>query len=220
MNRQRTGRFAAPRFVLRQCSVVTSFGGRASVSFMPVTARKESHGPLTYRDLWHTPEDGNRYEIINGEVSVTPPPNTGHQRVSRNLGRILDRHVTEHDLGEVLYAPVGVVLEKPSGVQPDVIFVVKGRRSIIQEKAVFGAPDLVVEVLSSSTASRDRGVKKDLYARAGVRHYWLFDPRKRTLQAFRLDKDRYVLEAERTGTATFRPSLFPKLAIALGDVWT
>lgn len=187
---------------------------------MPVTARKESQGALTYRDLWHTPEDGNRYEIINGEVSVTPPPNTAHQRVSRNLGRILDRHVTKHDLGEVLYAPVAVVLEKPSGVQPDVIFVAKGRRSIIQEKAVFGAPDLVVEVLSSSTAQRDRGVKKDLCARAGVRHYWLFDPRRRTLQAFRLDKSRYVLEAERTGTATFRPSLFPELAIALGEVWT
>jgi len=186
---------------------------------MAVAARKEHYGPLTYRDLWHTPEDGNRYEIIEGEVYVTPPPLTVHQRVCRNIERILDRHVTENDLGEVLYAPVGVVLEKPSGVQPDVIFVAKNRLSIIQEKAVFGAPDLIVEVLSSSTAARDRGLKKDLYTRAGVRHYWLLDPRKKTLQALRLEGDCYVLEAEHTGNVPFRPSLFPTLVISLAEVW-
>jgi Uma2 family endonuclease len=186
---------------------------------MGVAARNEHRGSLTYRDLWHTPEDGNRYEIIAGEVYVTPPPYTVHQRVSRNLERILDRHVTENDIGGVLHAPVGVVLEKPSGVQPDILFIAKSRLSILQEKAVFGAPDLVVEVLSSSTAARDRGVKKDLYARTGVRYYWLLDPRKKALQAFRLDAGRYVLEAEHTGSATFRPSLFPGLSIRLTEVW-
>jgi Uma2 family endonuclease len=186
---------------------------------MAVAAGKEYRGFLTYRDLWHTPEDGNRYEIIAGEVYVTPPLLTVHQRVCRNIERILDRHATENDLGEVLYAPVGVVLEKPSSVQPDVIFVAKNRLSIIQEKAVFGAPDLIIEILSSSTAARDRGLKKDLYARAGVHHYWLLDPRKKALQAFRLEEDNYVLEAEPTGRATFRPSLFPTLVIHLAEVW-
>jgi Uma2 family endonuclease len=186
---------------------------------MAVAARKERRGFLTYRDLWHSPEDGNRYEIINGEVYVTPPPHTAHQRVSRNLERILDRHVAANDLGEVLYAPVGVVLEKPSGVQPDIMFIAKSRLSIIQEKAVFGAPDLVVEILSSSTAGRDRGVKRALYARTGVRHYWLLDPRKRVLQAFRLETGGFTLEAEHTGGGTFRPSLFPGLSIRLADVW-
>ena len=186
---------------------------------MAVAARKERRGFLTYRDLWHTPEDGNRYEIIGGEVYVTPPPYTVHQRVSRNLERILDRHVTENDLGEVLHAPVGVVLEKPSGVQPDIIFIAKPRLSIIQEKAVFGAPDLVVEVLAPSTASRDRGLKKELYARTGVEHYWLLDPRKQALQAFRLERGAYVVDAEHSGGATFRPSLFPRLSIRLSEVW-
>jgi Uma2 family endonuclease len=186
---------------------------------MAVTARKEHRGELTYHDLWRTPEDGNRYEIINGEVYVTPPPLTAHQRVSRNLAMILHRHVTEAKLGEVLYAPVGVVLERPSGVQPDLIFVARERSSIIQEKGVFGAPDLIVEVLSASTAARDRGVKRDLYARAGVEHYWLLDPRKRTVQAFRLEHAIYRLEAEHTGAAAFRPSLFPGLTIRLAAVW-
>ena len=186
---------------------------------MAVTARKEHRGSLTYRDLWYVPEDGNRYEIIEGEVYVTPPPSVTHQRVSGNLGRILMNHVVAHDLGLVLLAPVGVVLEKPSGVQPDIIFVAKQRLSIVQEKAVFGAPDLVVEVLSPSTGARDRGVKKDLYARTGVQHYWLLDLRKRTLQALRLDEGAYARETERTGNAIFRPSLFPGLVIRLADVW-
>ena len=186
---------------------------------MAVTARKEHRGVLTYHDLWHTPEDGNRYEIIDGEAYVTPPPLTGHQRALRNLGRILDRHVTKNDLGEVLYAPVGVVLEKPTAVQPDLIFVAKGRVAIIQEKAVFGAPDLVVEMLSPSTAARDRGLKKDLYARSGVQCYWLLDPRRLTLQALHLEHGLFRLEANYTGAATFRPSLFPGLTIRLAEVW-
>ncbi|HVO23262.1 MAG TPA: Uma2 family endonuclease [Candidatus Margulisiibacteriota bacterium] len=186
---------------------------------MVLAAHKEHRGSLTYRDLWHTPEDGNRYEIINGEVYVTPPPYTVHQRVSRNLERILDRHVTENDLGEVLHAPVGVVLEKPSGVQPDIIFIAKARLSIIQEKAVFGAPELVVEIVSSSTASRDRSLKKELYARTGVQHYWRLDPRKQVLQAFHLERGAYVLAAEHSGAAIFRPALFPRLVVRLGEVW-
>jgi Uma2 family endonuclease len=182
-------------------------------------AHKHRRGTLTYRALWQTPDDGNRYEIIDGEVYVSPPPFTVHQRVSRNLHRILDQHVSARDLGEVLYAPVGVVLGRPHGLQPDLIFVAKDHLSIIQEKAVFGAPDLVVEVLSSSTASRDRVLKKDVYGRSGVRHYWILDPRKHTLHAFRLESDAYVLEAERAGACTYRPRLFPGLAIQLAHVW-
>ena len=191
----------------------------ATVLRMVVAARKLQRGVLTYKDLWHTPDDGNRYEIINGEVFVTPPPMTVHQRVIRNLVDVLQRHVSENDLGEILWAPVGVVLEKPTGVQPDVLFVAKNRLSIIQEKALFGAPDLVIEVLSSSTAARDRGVKKDLYERAGVRYYWLIDPRKQSVHALCLQAGASRLEVEHRGNAVFRPLLFPKLAIHLARVW-
>jgi Uma2 family endonuclease len=186
---------------------------------MGVAARQSHRGSLTYRDLWHTPEDGNRYEIIDGEVSVTPPPSVLHQRVSGNLGRLLMNHVVENDLGIVLFAPVGVVLERPNGVQPDIIFVARQHLAIVQERAVHGAPDLVVEVLSPSTAARDRGVKRDVYARAGVPHYWLLHPRKHALAALRTDGGRYVIEAELTGNAVFRPALFPGLVIRLAEVW-
>jgi Uma2 family endonuclease len=186
---------------------------------MPQAARIARRGLLTWRDLWHTPDDGNRYEIINGEVYVTPAPYVSHQEVLRNLFVILHGHVTRRGLGTVLFAPVGVVLEKSSAVQPDLIYIAEARRTIIEDKAIFGAPDLIVEVLSLSTSSRDRGLKQDLYARTGVSHYWLADPRKRQLRALQLDGARYRLETEVGPRGTFAPSLFPDLAVRMRDVF-
>lgn len=182
-------------------------------------ARICRRGTLTYRDLWQTPDDGNRWEIINGEVFVSPAPYLSHQRVLGNLGYALRQHVIEHGLGEVFWAPVAVVLEKSSAVQPDLIFVAKLRRSILEEKGVFGAPDLVAEVLSPSTAARDRGMKKDLYARTGVPQYWLLDPRKRTLLALRLESGAYTVEADLGVEDTFKPAIFPGLALRLREVF-
>ncbi len=186
---------------------------------MAVAARKDGRVTLTYRDLWHSPDDGNRWEIINGEVHVTPPPEVAHQTTVLNLASLLRSHVHKHDLGEVWVAPIGVVLEKPSGVQPDVIFVSKQRLHIVQDKGIFGAPDLVVEILSPSTAGRDRGLKREAYERSGVAHYWLLDPKRHTLLALVLNDDVYSVEAELGGVAVFRPQLFPSLTIRLSDVW-
>ena len=104
-------------------------------------------------------------------------------------------------------------------VQPDLIFIAAARRSIIEEKAVFGAPDLIVEVQSPSTASRDRGMKKDLYARIGVPHYWLVDPRRHTLLALRLAAASYGVEAEVGARGAFKPALFPGLTLRSRDVF-
>ena len=186
---------------------------------MAVAARSSQQRSLTFRDLWHAPDDGNRWEIINGEVYGSPPPEIIHQSVVRNLAVILHLHVSEHGLGIIWFSPVGVVLEKPSGVQPDITFVSKARMSIVQDKGVFGAPDLVVEVLSPSTSARDRGIKKDAYERSGVQHYWILHPKKHTLTAFVLERGQYVAEAELAAAQTFRPSLFPGLAIPLAKIW-
>jgi len=186
---------------------------------MPQVARIARRGTLTWRDLWHTPDDGNRYEIINGEVYVSPAPYVSHQEILRNLFVILHDHVRKHRLGTVLFAPLGIVLEKASAVQPDLIFIASARRSIIEDKAVFGASDLIVEVLSPSTASRDRGMKRDLYLRCGVAHYWLIDRRKGTLQALRREAGTYAVEAEVGARGTFKPALFPSLSIRLREVF-
>ncbi len=185
---------------------------------MAQTARITRGTGLTWRDLWRTPEDSNRYEIIEGELVVTPSPFIDHQRVLGNLNDVVRRHVRTHRLGTVLFAPVAVVLEKISAVEPDLLFVARAREALIENKAIFGAPDLAVEILSPSSAARDRGRKRDLYARTGVAHYWVVDPRAGALTAWRLADGAYVVEAEVGRRGTFKPSLFPGLVIRMRDM--
>jgi len=113
---------------------------------------------FTYEDYLLLPED-RRYEIIDGDLLMTPAPGIPHQRLVGRLYRHLDDHVRSRKLGEVLMAPFDVVLSPTDVVQPDLLFVAAGRASIIGEKFISAAPDLVVEILSPSTEDRDRTVK-------------------------------------------------------------
>lgn len=174
---------------------------------------------LTYEDYCALPDDGRRYEVIEGELVVTPSPRRAHQRFSRNLLVVLHAHVREHDLGEVFDAPFDVILENTSIVVPDLLFVSRDRLSIVTERGVEGAPDMIVEILSSATARRDRVEKAQLYARHGVGHYWLADPVGRTLETFELTGGQYRLVVSLSGAALFEPPLFPGLTIPLRDLW-
>jgi Uma2 family endonuclease len=170
-------------------------------------------------DIWDTPEDGNRYEVIDGELYVSPPPLVGHQRASGGLHGHIWPYIRQRRLGEVFSAPVGVVLDDENGIQPDLVYVSRERLGIIGERGVEGAPDLVVEVLSKSTQARDRGVKMKRYAAAGIPHYWIVDPRARTLQAYRLAEHGYELLGNYGPGSVFRPELFPGLEIPIDDLW-
>jgi Uma2 family endonuclease len=172
---------------------------------------------LTHDDLRAMPEDGQRYELLAGKLHVTPAPSTTHQRISRNLEFILHAYVTAHHLGEVLYAPVDVILHAGSIVQPDIVFVSAVRASIVTEQGVEGAPDLVIEILSPSTEARDRGEKRRLYAEHGVAHYWLVDGSTRTLTELALDGVQYG--SPTCHSAVFASRLFPTLAIDLSVVF-
>ena len=137
----------------------------------------QTKAPATWEDVERMPDDGNRYEFIGGRLYMTPAPVTRHQRVSKRLQLALVRLLEETGHGEVFYAPCLVEFPGTSDrVQPDLLFVSNERQGIITEKLMLGAPDLVVEILSPSTAHRDRGIKLDLYARCGVREYWIADP--------------------------------------------
>jgi len=142
---------------------------------------------FTYEDYQHTPDD-QRYELLDGELIMAPAPNVGHQRIGTQLGWRLAQFVTERGLGEILFAPCDVVLSNTDVVQPDLLFVSHERAHLLLGGAnVLGAPDLVVEILSPSTAGRDRTLKRALYAKHGVREYWLVDPDARTVTVLRLD---------------------------------
>lgn len=174
---------------------------------------------LTYDDYRQLPDDGRRYELMEGALIVAPAPEPYHQRVSGNLFAILHHHARRHKLGEVYSAPIDVVLDYINVVQPDLLFLSTERLRLVTARNIAGAPDLVVEILSPSTAERDRKEKARLYESHGVRHYWIVDPSERTLEAYRLEGGRYVLEARIAGDETFAPSLFPGLVIPLGQIW-
>jgi Uma2 family endonuclease len=133
---------------------------------------------------------------------------------------ILHLYVKERGLGEVFHAPIDVILDRHTIAVPDLVYVSNARASIITERCIEGTPDLLVEILSPSTADRDRGVKAKLYARFGVEHYWILDADARVLEAFsRSGGGGYGPATPHAGDAVLRSALFPGLALDLSKVW-
>ena len=147
---------------------------------------------FTYEDYKHTPED-KRYELLDGDLIMVPAPRTAHQRSSRDIGLPLVMFVDENELGEVFLAPTDVVLSNTDVVQPDILFVSRERSHIINELNIRGAPDLVVEVLSPSTAQRDRTLKRTLYALHGVSEYWQADTDAKNVTVLILEDGGYAV---------------------------
>ena len=173
---------------------------------------------FTYADYVQMPEDV-RCEIIDGELIMAPAPNTMHQRISRRFVRVMDPFIADNRLGELFYAPTDVYLSETDIVQPDLLFVSAARAHIITDANVRGAPDLVVEIASPSTARRDRIIKADLYARFGVAEYWICNPTAETVDTLRLERGRLVPAGHYTLTDPLTTPLLPGLQIDLRDVF-
>lgn len=127
--------------------------------------------------------DDKRYEIIEGELfMMTPAPSIIHQRILRNLGYFLYKSISENNLGEIFYAPCDVVLDKENIVQPDILFISRERMNIITEKNIQGSPDLIIEIISESTAYNDLIKKKMLYSKFKIKEYWIVIPEEKTIE--------------------------------------
>jgi Uma2 family endonuclease len=151
-------------------------------------------GEWTYEDWLKLPDDGYRYEVINGELFMSPPPSARHQRVLMRLVDHLLAFLRLHAVGEVIVAPVGVRLpNQPVPLQPDIIFVQSERLAIIGEDYIEGAPDLVIEILSPSNWLYDRREKMQVYQEAGIAEYWIVDPRAQTIDIQVLEQGTYLL---------------------------
>ena len=133
----------------------------------------------TLADLDATPDDGQRYELIDGEIVVAAAPNWKHQRVSRAIFMLLDAWVEQRGLGAVQYAPFDVVLDEFTVVEPDIVFISTAKIANVRGK-YYGVPDLAVEIVSPTNASHDTVTKMFHYARAGIPEYWLVDPGAQT----------------------------------------
>lgn len=147
---------------------------------------------LTVDDLDDFPDDGMRYELINGELFMSPSPILRHQEIVGELFALLRDHVKTRRLGKVYVAPVDVRFSGTSQVVPDIVFVSNSRRDIMSGKRLTGPPELVIEVLSPSTQGNDTVKKRELYERYGVPEYWIVDPRRNTLTMLVVRGGRYV----------------------------
>jgi Uma2 family endonuclease len=172
---------------------------------------------LEYRDLLAIPSDGKRYELLDGEVSVTPAPNPVHQRLVLALAMRFVEYFHALGIGEVFVSPIDVILTDRDVVEPDVVVV--GRPDQVSQRGIEGSPLLVVEVLSPSTREHDRTVKAQRYARLGVPHYWIVDPETQRVECLREHAGSYepVLVAERHHTLA-HPD-WPTLAVDLEALW-
>jgi Uma2 family endonuclease len=175
---------------------------------------------LSYEDLRRMPDDGKRYELIDGEVFMTPAPRTRHQLTVGNIYLALRSFVDEHGLGQVFLAPTDVVFGERTAVQPDLLFIRRDRASIVTELNVQGAPDLVIEVLSPGNAAFDRETKLQVYARAAVRELWYVDPETRSVEVLELGADgRYVLASRLAAIDSLTSAALPGLSLPVARLF-
>ena len=173
---------------------------------------------FTYEDYKHTPED-KRYELLDGDLIMVPAPRVAHQRNTKKLANLLDDFVENHDLGEVFIAPTDVVLSETDVVQPDILFVRKERSHIVTDDNIRGAPDMVIEVLSPSTAQRDRTLKRTLYALHGVPEYWQADTDAKNVVVLTLDNGEYKVAGIYGEGQTLVSPLLPGFTLEIDRVF-
>ena len=178
---------------------------------------------FTYEDYQTLPEsETKRYELLGGRLIMVPSPPFSHQMVSGNLEDALRDFVRENDLGVVLYVPMDVVFgegEEREIAQPDIFFISEERKKIIAEKEIGGAPDLIVEITSPSTEERDRGYKKTLYARQGVKEYWLADPEGETIEVLTLGEEGFEQSGLYEKKEILKSPLLSGLSVELQEVF-
>lgn len=176
-------------------------------------------GEWTYEDYARLPDNGFRYEVIYGELFMSPAPNPFHQTIVGEIFFVLMKLAKEQKLGRVLAAPIDVVLDDiGTPVQPDIIFIRQERLDIIGERKINGAPDLVVEVLSPGTEQYDRQKKYKLYATAEVKEYWLVDPKSCTIEVHVLRGQAYAPLGTFGSDEAIRSEQLPDLQLAVSEI--
>jgi len=187
---------------------------------MPTTQRDTR---LTYEDFVHFPDDGMRHELIDGVHYVTPSPAFQHQvllgRIHLAIGNLIERHP---QLGMVLLSPFDIVVTPWDVVEPDLMFIAADQMAIVTEQNLQGAPALVVEILSPSTRRRDRGIKRELFDRGGVREYWVVDPKAMAVTVYRRNADRGLVPMatlNNTEDVVLRTPLLPGFTLTLAKLF-
>ncbi len=177
-------------------------------------------GQWTYVDWETLPDDGNRYEIIDGVLYMSTSPSFFHQWIIKRLVTRLGAQAEERGLAYVCFAPIGVIMPGCDPVQPDFVIVRKGRESILHERGIRGVPDLIAEVLSPNNQDYDEEVKKAAYERAGVPEYLVIDPFNHAVKHFQLDESGHYPEPRLySASDTMTLACLPSLPITVRELF-
>jgi len=174
---------------------------------------------MTVEQFFAMPDDGKRYELLDGVVEQMTAPNIRHQRISLRLLVWMVHTLQDSGLGEVFSPPCDVVLDEHTVLQPDAVFVALANGGIVTERNLRGAPEVVVEILSESTRRKDVLRKRRLYARAGVSWYWIIDPEIDRIEFLKRDGDDFVLAALADSPAVAEVPGFPSVRIDLAALF-
>jgi Uma2 family endonuclease len=176
-------------------------------------------GRVSFADLERAPEDGRRYELYDGEVCVVPAPIPLHQVVQYAVTELLVERCRRHG-GFAFSSPIDIVFSEHDVLQPDVVFFGPARAHLIDlHTAIRHAPDLCVEILSSSTEATDRGRKMQMFARYGVPEYWIVDPVHQTVEVHRLKGGGYVLAQCASGDEGITSAVLPGATLRAGRIF-
>ena len=160
------------------------------------------------------------FELLDGEVVARNFPSASHQRILAELTWLMTNHVKANKLGEILFAPFGMVLDDFDDVQPDLMFVTSARQEIIQEDGIFGVPDLVVEIISPSSIKTDRGKKFKLYERMNLPEYWIIDINNKSIEVYQRQESGYELVSFSTGQGEVESFVLAGLRIAVDGLFS
>jgi Uma2 family endonuclease len=161
---------------------------------------------------------GVRLELVDGEVAVSPSPTPEHSNIDTELRILVGTYVKARDLGKV-FGDVDTIFGENDVRRPDLIYFSKKRLHLIGKKAMEGPPDLCIEIVSPSSSTVDRVDKFEQYEAGGVAHYWVVDPRDRSIEGYKLRRGKYVPTGSGRGNDVVRLPPFPKLDIPLGQLW-
>lgn len=166
---------------------------------------------LTIEDLEALPDDGNRYELFEGELFVSRAPSISHQRVLGNIFAAIRAYLDQNPIGEIVVTP-GVIFNEFNSAIPDAVFFSNKRGDeIISGERLIAAPELVIEIVSpgKENARRDREVKRQVYGKHGVKEYWIADPLNKNLEIYRLKRHNLVLTETLTDEDDVTSSVLP-----------
>jgi len=172
----------------------------------------------TYKDYAKLPE-GAPYQLIGGELIMTPAPTPYHQYISGNIYSVLKQFVERNNLGQVYYSPIDVYFEETETYQPNIIFISKERLNIISETKIEGAPDLVIEILSPATAYYDLKKKFKIYEKHGVKEYWIVDPEEKSIEIYINKEQKFILVENKSKIGTIKSQLLKDFQIDLEKIF-